>query len=224
MVEVVLLYTALIYSEKNMKTKEKILQTALEQFNENGSSKITTNHIAEKMGISPGNLYYHYRNKEEIVLTLWENMISEIEVPFQEDPSFDQGHSFILFLYDFFGITYKYRFFWLEMAVLIGKDPVLKQRYTDRTRNLLKTYKQAVYDWHKSGFLKKSLAMEELDQLIENTFFLTQFWTLHTYIHEDKITRENLQKGAGQVIKTIKPYLNPEILEVIEAAEREINF
>ncbi len=205
-----------------MKTKDKILLTALEQFNENGSSKITTNHIAETMGISPGNLYYHYRNKEEIVLRLWEKMIDEINIPFHDNPTANQIGEFIEFLREFFSTTYKYRFFWLEMAVLIGKDPVLKTRYTNRTRNLLKTYKQSVYNWHKVGMLKQSLVKEELDQLIENTFFLTQFWALHTFIHEDEITLERLLKGTGQIVKTIKPYLAPEALEVIVAAEKDL--
>lgn len=199
-----------------MKTKDKILQTALDQFNENGSSKITTNHIAETMGISPGNLYYHYRNKEEIVLTLWENMVGEINIPFYDTPSKDQGVDFVHFLHEFFSISYKYRFFWLEMAVLLGKDPVLKKKYTTRARHLLEQYKLTVYHWHKIGLIHPTLSKNDLDQLIENTFFLTQFWALHTYIHEDEITPESLMKGAGRIIKSIKPCLAPEILEIIE--------
>lgn len=212
----------IIFSENRMKTKEKILQTALEQFNKNGSSKITTNHIAETMGISPGNLYYHYRNKEAIVLKLWENMIDEINIPFYDEPSQEQGVQFIHFLYEFFGVVYKYRFFWLEMAVLLGKDPVLKQKYTNRTRNLLKIYKENVYNWYKVGMLLPSLDKEDLDQLIENTFFLTQFWALHTYIHEDKITPENLLKGAGRIIKSIKPHLTSETLELVETTAAKL--
>ena len=52
----------------NMKTKERILQTSIELFNRNGVTAITTNHIAKAMDISPGNLYFHYDNKEEIIL------------------------------------------------------------------------------------------------------------------------------------------------------------
>ena len=49
-----------------MKTKEKIINTAVELFNNHGTKSITTNHIAKKIEISPGNLYYHFKNKLDI--------------------------------------------------------------------------------------------------------------------------------------------------------------
>jgi AcrR family transcriptional regulator len=50
-----------------MKTKDRILDVSIELFNKNGVVAITTNHIAKAMNISPGNLYFHYDNKEEII-------------------------------------------------------------------------------------------------------------------------------------------------------------
>ena len=50
-----------------MKTRDKIVFAALDLFNENGERNITTNHIAAHIEISPGNLYYHFNNKQEIV-------------------------------------------------------------------------------------------------------------------------------------------------------------
>ena len=49
-----------------MSTKDKIIHTSIELFNRHGERAITTNHIASHMGISPGNLYYHFKNKEDI--------------------------------------------------------------------------------------------------------------------------------------------------------------
>ena len=50
-----------------MNTKEKIIHTSISLFNENGERAITTNHIASSLGMSPGNLYYHFKNKEDII-------------------------------------------------------------------------------------------------------------------------------------------------------------
>src|ERR671912_242271 len=54
-----------------MSTRERIIDTASELFNAEGTATVSTNHIAKAAGISPGNLYYHFRNKEEIIRAIY---------------------------------------------------------------------------------------------------------------------------------------------------------
>ena len=61
-----------------MKTRDRILMASLQLFNERGERVVTTNHIAAELGISPGNLYYHFRNKSEIISELLEQYQHDI--------------------------------------------------------------------------------------------------------------------------------------------------
>ncbi len=59
-------------------TKQRIVDTAERLFNESGTGAVSTNHIAAAMGISPGNLYYHFGNKDEIVVAALERLASDL--------------------------------------------------------------------------------------------------------------------------------------------------
>lgn len=61
-----------------MGTKEKILATALELFNEQGIDVITIRHIAKEMGISHSNIQYYFKNADDIITTIYVNHINEL--------------------------------------------------------------------------------------------------------------------------------------------------
>ena len=57
--------------EPGQNTYNRIIENSLILFNEQGERNISTNHIAAHLGISPGNLYYHFKNKDEIIVQLF---------------------------------------------------------------------------------------------------------------------------------------------------------
>ena len=74
-----------------MKTKDKIIATAIRLYNEKGLSNVTSRHIAAEIKISHGNLEYHFPNKETLLLAIYEQMRTEISDFYTESAEDDSN-------------------------------------------------------------------------------------------------------------------------------------
>ncbi len=113
------------------KTKTKILATALGLFNNEGESQVSAVDVASVMGISPGNLYYHYKGKDEIISALFEDFEEEIRMvlssPISEPLSLRDNW---VYLYIVFEEIYDFRFFYRNMSELLTRIPELRARFS----------------------------------------------------------------------------------------------
>lgn len=109
-----------------MKTRDRILETALQLFNDQGEPNVSTLEIATEMGISPGNLYYHFHGKEPLVLELFERFQSEM-APLLDPPAEAQldVEDYWLFLHLIVERLSQYRFLFQDMSNLAGRLPKL---------------------------------------------------------------------------------------------------
>src|SRR5215211_5884456 len=103
-----------------MNTHERILATALRLFNESGTAPVSTNHIAAALGISPGNLYYHFRNKEEIIRALFEQQFARWDevyaLPEDRMPTLADLQQLVRIS---FITAWEYRFMYRELIALL---------------------------------------------------------------------------------------------------------
>ncbi len=113
-----------------MNTKERIIETAIRLFNEQGTRAVSTNHIAEALTMSPSNLYYYFRNKEEIIRAILERMFARwaalYTLPEEYIPQLTDVQQIVT---ENFVLVWDYRFFYRELSALVQRDPVLKDRY-----------------------------------------------------------------------------------------------
>lgn len=61
-----------------MKTRGRILECSLLLFNGQGEPNVSTLEITNKLGINPSNLYYHFHDKEPLVMALFERLQAEL--------------------------------------------------------------------------------------------------------------------------------------------------
>ena len=182
-----------------MTKKEKIIYAALKLFNEKGSSNVTTNHIAEEAGISPGNLYYHFTNKKEIIRSILEIMTIEYDQIFNIDMKANSENNIIeQLLFDDSELILKYRFFYDEMQILFREDNTLKEIYIDnqaRKENVLFTILKTLQE-------RDILAADLNEKTIRN--IINFIWNFENF----RIFRLNLQ---GHQIKSTKDLDKKEI-------------
>ena len=109
-----------------MKTRDRILECALQLFNEQGEPNVTTLEIATEMGISPGNLYYHFHGKEPLILALFERFHNEL-APLLNPPADARldVEDYWLFLHLIVERLAQYRFLFQDLSNLAGRLPKL---------------------------------------------------------------------------------------------------
>lgn len=159
-------------------TKTKIKNSAIHLFNTQETLSVTTNHIAKEAGISPGNLYYHYKNKEEIVTDLYLDLSNK----FEEINSFENillnsnPIKAIENTFELLGeIFYEYRFLLRDSMVLIALYPSFKENFVKNQEKRIKQIEA----------LLQFLLKEEIIQYEENIslerrakmhWFITAYW------------------------------------------------
>lgn len=193
-------------------TKNKIIETAINLFNEKGCLNTSTRHIADTLGISVGNLYYHFKNKEEIVIEIF---LEYINIIFKEVKLLDLEKSeiFLLknFLVDTLDSDVKYRFLHLELNLLLVSFPKFKVIMQEQLQNEIKMIKELLTHQVKHGYLKE-MSENEKSFLVSNSWIIATtnltYWNL---LSSDVI--ENVKKGSLNVYYLIKPYLTQKSLE-----------
>jgi len=195
-----------------MSTKDKIIETSIKLFNEKGCINTSTRHIAEELSISVGNLYYHFKNKEEILIEIF---LRYLKVVFKEVKSLNHSLDkiFLLknFLLDNLEADIKYRFLHLEVNILVMTFPSFKKIMKEQLHNDMIIIKKLVQHQIAYGYIIK-LEEEEIDFLVSNAWIIAynnlSFWNLSS----DSLVI-NSKKSSLNMFYFIKPYLTKKSLE-----------
>ncbi|MGE5421698.1 MAG: TetR/AcrR family transcriptional regulator [Ignavibacteriales bacterium] len=200
-----------------VKTRELILNAALELFNEHRSTNVTTTHIAREMGISPGNLYYYFRNKEEIIREIFKAIDTGVEAIYKYDEFGTSEEAIVDFYHKLAMSSFKYRFFFLEISVLVRNDPLLKEAYGQRANRILRDIGDVFDRWVRVGIMNPFPSEKERKWLIQNAWTTTQTWLTYEDLLGDPITWEKVLSGQWRLHSILRPYMADESKIKIDA-------
>jgi AcrR family transcriptional regulator len=194
------------------RTRERILELSLRLFNEFGEPNITTTVIAEEMNISPGNLYYHFRNKDDIVNSLFAQFEAEIghmlSVPADRRPNIEDVW---LYLHLMFELVWRYRFFYRDLSDLLSRNRKLELHFKQILAHKIEVAQQLCIGLRGDHALEASDM--EIDALATNMVIVATYWLSYEYVRnprkyaEQEVMAEALARGCYQVLSLIGPYL-----------------
>ena len=181
-----------------MSNRERVLESALSLFNEQGTGAVSTNHIAEAAGISPGNLYYHFRNKEEIVRALFERLFASwdeaFQLPVDRAPSLTDLDAMITANYQ---LIWEYRFAYREQAALLRNDPELHERYLAIRQRGYDGFAALVDAFADAGVISRSIDPQELKILTELCWIVSEQWPLNLELSGRPFDEDGIMEGAA---------------------------
>lgn len=166
---------------KALKTKDRILQISLQLFNERGERSVTTNHIAAELGISPGNLYYHFRNKHEIIKELmYQYQVETLEMlSLPEDRPLTTNDK-INYFQVLSGQLWSYRFIHRDVYHLVESNEDFKKIYPRFAGQVMQQGQKIYQAFVDAGLLK--MTPSEIEALIINLWIVLTNWTNFLYM------------------------------------------
>jgi AcrR family transcriptional regulator len=191
-----------------MNTKERIIETAIVLFNEQGTAAVSTNHLASALSMSPGNLYYHFRNKEEIIRAILERMIARwealYEFPEERAPRLTDVQQLVT---ENFLLVWDYRFFYRELSALVQRDPVLKERYQQIRRERLARLEALVQRFVSAPSPRSPQTPASVSNLAKLCWLISDYWLPFLEIDGELVLPEVIEQGVTLYMQVLQPYV-----------------
>ena len=191
------------------RTRERILETSLALFNSFGEPHITTADIADEMNISPGNLYYHFRNKDEIIGEIYAafeaKLLPLLAVP--PDRRIDVEDLWLT-LHLLFERMWEYRFLYRDLDELASRSRKLGLRFGEVLRRGCTMVEELCRGMVANGTMRAS--EREIAAVAQNVVLVATYWmSFERLVHpsRDKAAEMDLGRAAHQVLALIAPYL-----------------
>jgi len=199
------------------RTRERILETALALFNRVGEPNVTTADIADEMEISPGNLYYHFCNKDEIIAELFaafERRADEVlAVPGARPVSVED---LWLTLHLLFEAMWDHRFIFRDLDEILSRNRSLGSRFALVMRRGTRTVIELCRGLVAAGEMQAS--EREIASLAESVALVATYWISYQRITAGRRSPDavSLDRAAYQVLSIIAPFLRGDARALVE--------
>ena len=188
------------------RTRERILELSLALFNERGEPNVTTNHIADELEISPGNLYYHFRNKDDIIEQLFaqyeERMDQALLIPEGRLPNLEDIWMQLHMIYE---CIWDYRFLYRDLVDILSRSRKVRLHFSRILKRATENATDVLRGLVAAGIMRASA--DEVQALATNILVLATFWLNYSAVRGEKDEQEAIRAGIRQVMMLLAPFL-----------------
>jgi AcrR family transcriptional regulator len=190
------------------KTREIILDTSLELFNSLGLSQVTLRTIAKKMGISQGNLNYHFKKRDDIIEGLYFQLVKNIDSSMSSMQESKNPFQLLVSISETIMFNFhEYRFFLLDFVQIMRENKKIRTHYTELTIQREEQFSMLFNLLIKEGLMRKEILPNEYKNLYKRFQILGDFWISDAEILNSNITKKTILTYSVILIQAIFPYL-----------------
>jgi len=210
-----------------MKTKDRIILESLELFNAQGERNVSTNHIAAHLNMSPGNLYYHFRNKSEIIYQIFKNyelmVDTYLKVP---EGRTVQVEDLLAYLDAVFNGLWAYRFLHRDLEHLLDNDEALRSDYREFTLRCVDGITRIIQALELEDIFDAQTDQERQFKALNVWLIVTNWMTFLKTMHglNGMSNPEAIRHGVYQVLDFVAPHLQEQERQKLQALQANYCF
>jgi len=212
------------------RTAERILEVTLGLFNRFGEPNVSTTLISAELNISPGNLYYHYPAKDELINALFDRFEGPLNELLGAGDDVRNVEDAWFYMHTLFELIWQYRFLYRDLNDLLSKNRRLETHFQSILKNKTRSVKALLDGMRRGGALQ--IDAREIDATATSMVVVLTYWLSFEYVRDPRnaLEEQNAQtallRGAQHVLNLLAPYLEPaqrdHLLKLSDAYNKEI--
>jgi AcrR family transcriptional regulator len=193
------------------RTAERILEVTLELFNRFGEPNVSTTLISAELGISPGNLYYHYPAKDELINSLFDRYEKALNELLNASDGVRDVEDAWFFMHTLFELIWQYRFLYRDLNDLLSKNRRLETHFQWVLKNKTRSVKAMLDSMNRTGVVR--IDSREMEPTATSMVVVLTYWLSFEYVKDPRNALEPqsaqaaLLRGAYHVLNLLVPYL-----------------
>lgn len=188
----------------NNNTKQKILKAAIQLFNDNGMANVRLQQIADEIGISPGNLAYHFKNKEAIIDSVQEDLFEQVSEILSTYRIFPNLMDFDNQLTKYFAFIQTHPFYFLDILEIDRHYPAVQAKPQQHISKMISQIRKRFDFNQQRGLIKVEVSPGLYDDIANAVWVLITFW-----VPQNMIKRSNQEANITAFKKMIWNQLYP---------------